>query len=522
MALDSEPVDLPSDTSAWQKLRSYIYTAGIVALCSLLGGLSHLCKLTDANIVMIFLAGVALAAARFGRGPALAAAILSVLVFDYFFVSPSFSFAIQDAQYAITLGVMLGIGLLISALTSKLQSQLRDSETKERRTAALYQITRRLSEASGLDALLETAETQFQEIFGGQMVLYICNSDGVLQLRQGENTAVGCDPSSIRLAELAMRENRNVQAVADDHALAGSLFVPMLGLNRKIGVLGVKPISITRFDDLEEARLLETCAGVVALSLERDRSINEAHRSQLQLQQSKSEVAAEQLRNSLLNAMSHDLRTPLATIAVTASSLLDSSSDNGVAAKREMLQTVVDESLRLGRQVENLLEMARLNSGVIAAHAEWEAIEELIESAIHRLRRELEGRNIHVQIDPSFPPLWVAGELMEKVFVNLLENAARYTPPGSTIEIQGHSQGEQAQIIVSDDGPGLPPGMESRVFEKYFRGRTTVADGQRGIGLGLAICRSVVNAHGGEIRAENRQPHGARFIISLPCETLHA
>ena len=152
----------------------------------------------------------------------------------------------------------------------------------------------------------------------------------------------------------------------------------------------------------------------------------------------------------------------------------------------------------------------------------FKGLEELIESAIHRLRRELEGRNIHVHIDPSFPPLWVAGELMEKVFVNLLENAARYTPPGSTIEIQGHSQGEQAQIIVSDDGPGLPPGMESRVFEKYFRGRTTVADGQRGIGLGLAICRSVVNAHGGEIRAENRQPHGARFIISLPCETLDA
>ena len=189
----------------------------------------------------------------FGRGPALAAAILSVLVFDYFFVSPSFSFAIQDAQYAITLSVMLGIGLLISALTSKLQSQLRDSETKERRTAALYQITRRLSEASGLDALLETAETQFQEIFGGQMVLYLCNSDGVLQLRQGENTAVGCDPSSIRLAELAMRENRNVQAVADEHALAGSLFVPMLGLNRKVGVLGVKPVSVARFDDPEEA-----------------------------------------------------------------------------------------------------------------------------------------------------------------------------------------------------------------------------------------------------------------------------
>ena len=275
-----------------------------------------------------------------------------------------------------------------------------------------------------------------------------------------------------------------------------------------------------RFDDAEEIRMFETCAGLVALSLERDHSIDEAHQAQLQLQQSKSQVETEQLRNSLLNSMSHDLRTPLATIAVTASSLLESTAENGWAGKREMLQTVVDESLRLGRQVENLLEMARLNSGVIAAHAEWEAIEELVEAALNRLRRELEGHTIHVEIDKNFPPLWVAGELMEKVFVNLLENAARYTPPGSTIEIRGQPKGEQVEIVVFDDGPGLPAGTEAKVFEKYFRGRATVADGQRGIGLGLAICRSVVHAHGGDIRAENCNPHGAKFVITLPCEPL--
>jgi two-component system sensor histidine kinase KdpD len=229
-------------------------------------------------------------------------------------------------------------------------------------------------------------------------------------------------------------------------------------------------------------------------------------------------VQSEQLRNSLLNSISHDLRTPLSTIAVTASTLLDEATNTDEAARREGLQTVVHESRRLGRQVENLLEMARLDSGVIRANAEWEAVEELIEASLARLQRELEGRTIHVQIDKDVPPLWVAGELMEKVFVNLLENAARYARLDSVIEITGVNCGEHVEIVVTDDGPGLPAGAEAKVFEKYFRGPLAVDDGQRGIGLGLAICRSIIEAHGGLICAANRPSGGAMFTISLPCE----
>jgi two-component system sensor histidine kinase KdpD len=182
-----------------------------------------------------------------------------------------------------------------------------------------------------------------------------------------------------------------------------------------------------------------------------------------------------------------------------------------------MLQTVVDESHRLSRQVDNLLDMARLDSGAIALNRDWQVLEELVGVALSRLRRELPGRSIHVQIPADFPLLWVAGDLIEQMFVNLLENAIRYTPSGSRLEITAQHCGELAEIRFADNGPGLPSGSESKIFDKFFRGRTKVADGQRGIGLGLAICQAIVRAHGGQITAANRAAGGTEFIISLPC-----
>jgi two-component system sensor histidine kinase KdpD len=507
-----EPVSSPD----WRTLGSYLVVLIVVAVCSLLGWVSHIYKLTDANIVMIFLAGVALVAARCGRGPAIAAAILSVLVFDYFFVYPSFSFIVSDPQYFLTFGVMLGIGLLISALTSKLQSQLRGAERRERRTAQLFQMTRGLSELSGIEPLLRVAGEQLEKICNGQVAIFVQGSDDALHL-QFATKAELAESSCIQSARQALLDCRTMIQKPGTASESPTIFVPMKGLDQVVGVLGIRSSDRLRFPDNEEIRTLEICAGLIALSLERDRSLAEAHQAQLQKQQAQSEVQSEQLRNSLLNSVSHDLRTPLSTIAVTASSLLEGGDASDWTTKREVLQTVIDESHRLSRQVDNLLEITRISSGVISAHAEWEAIEEFVEAAAKRLKRELAGHTIEIEIDTDFPPLWVAGELMERVFLNLLDNAARYTPPGSTIEIRGRNCGEHVEITIADDGPGLPVGAESKVFERYFRG-TRVDDGQRGIGLGLAICQSIIRAHGGVIRAANRPQGGAEFAITLPCE----
>ncbi len=182
-----------------------------------------------------------------------------------------------------------------------------------------------------------------------------------------------------------------------------------------------------------------------------------------------------------------------------------------------MVQTVVDESRRLARQVDNLLGMSRLNAGTIVLHRDWEALEELVGVSLSRLQRDLKGHVIRVHIGDDFPLLWVAGDLIELVLVNLLENAVRYTPAGSTIEISAANRDGRAEIIVADSGPGLPSGSESQVFDKFFRGRMQIADGQRGIGLGLSICQAIILAHKGQITAANRASGGAEFTILLLC-----
>jgi two-component system, OmpR family, sensor histidine kinase KdpD len=232
----------------------------------------------------------------------------------------------------------------------------------------------------------------------------------------------------------------------------------------------------------------------------------QAHQAQLQIQ-------AEQLRNSLLDSVSHDLRTPLATISGTATSLLEHSSIQDC----ESLQTLVDESRRLTRLVENLLDMARLDSGAVALNRQWNVLEEIVGVALNAVKREVRDFVVRVDIPADFPLLNIDGFLIEQVLVNLLENASRYTPIGSEIEIAAVAKPKRAEIRIADNGPGLPSGSEEKIFDKFFRGSTITPDGRRGVGLGLAICRAIVEAHGGAITATNRPKGGAEFVISLPC-----
>jgi two-component system sensor histidine kinase KdpD len=503
-------------------LHRYSIAAMAVAVCGLAAWMSDRIGLKDANIAMIFVAGVALVAVRLGRGAAIMAAVLSVLVYDYFFVMPRLTFAVSDLQYLFTLFVMVCIAVLVSELTSKLQAQLATSQEQSRRLAALYQasqkqerlterlyqMTRKLSQSEGADVLLATAVEEVNEMFGGEAVIYLCRPDSSLELRCGAETAAARDCLNHSAARCAAESLRPAGLGTDILGSASARCVVMRGSPRALGVLCVRPEQSDRFDDPDEQRLLETAASLIALSIQRDQSLADAQRAQMQVQ-------AEQLRNSLLSSVSHDLRTPLAMIAVTASSLLDETGPQNQQSKQEMLQTVVDESNRLSRQVENLLDMARIESGTVSLSCEWEVLEELVGVALNRLRTELKGCTIRVDIPAEFPLVWVADDLFAQVLVNLLENAISYTPAGSCIEISASSHANSIEVVVADNGPGLPRGCESKVFDKFFRG-TTIADGQRGIGLGLTICRAIVQAHGGQITARNKATGGAEFLISLP------
>ena len=491
-------------------LRKYVATVGVVAICALLGWVTRTAGLATPNIAMIFFAGVVLVAVRGGHRPAVLAAVLGVLVFDYLFVEPLFRFAPSDAQYVVEFAVMLGTGLLISELTARLEAQLRTAQQQERRTARLYELTRRLNDLAGSDHLVANAAGQLAETFDGDVLIYLRQPSGEVQLQHGNEDSVGRVPVNALAAKCAAETNGPTGLGTKTYPGATALFVPMIGAERTIGALGVRPHDAVRFLDAHEPRMLETCANLLALSIGRDESRAEAQRAQIQAE-------TERLRSALLSSVSHDLRTPLATIAVTASSLLDGNGEQNWAAKREILETVVDESHRLGHQVDNLLDMARLDAGGIVLDRDGQVVEELVGVALSRMRHELRGRQVVARIPDSLPLVWATSELIEQVLVNILENAIRYTPAHTAIEITATQRGEQVEICISDYGPGLPSGRESQIFEKFFRGKSVVADGQRGVGLGLAICRSIVRAHGGEITATNRSQGGAEFLVMLPC-----
>jgi two-component system sensor histidine kinase KdpD len=489
----------------------YLATALVVALCGLLGWLSHAARLTEANVVMVFLLGVVFVAARYGRGPAIVASVTSVLVFDFFFVPPYLKITIDDSQYVLTFAVMLLIGVIISTLTARLQEQLRASQQAEHRTGALFRLTRQMTEIAGPEFLIRTAGQQLNEIFDGEVVIYARDTAGPVSLRFGQDTSVARHEINAVVAQWVADHDQVAGPGTDTLPNATALFVPLVGSQRTVGAVGVRPNDPERFLDPEQRCLLETCASLIALSVERDQSVLEANAAQLRVQ-------TEQLRNSLLSSVSHDLRTPLAAIAGASSSLLETSPDRKAEVRQELLQTILEESRRLGRLVDNLLDMTRLTSGTVALNKQWHVLEEIVGSALARLRRELEHHTVRVAVSSDLPLLFLDGVLMEQVFFNLLENASRYTPAGSRIEVAARVEDKRVRVRVVDNGPGLPPGSEARVFEKFFRGSTAVGDGMRGAGLGLAICRAIIEAHSGRISARNGPGGGAEFVISLPCE----
>ncbi len=487
----------------------YAWAALVIALCVLVSVGFRSLGLAEGNIVMVFLLGVVVTATRLGRGPAIFASIAGVLTFDFVFVPPQLSFTVHDAQYVLTFAVMLAVGLLISTLTARLRDQLKVSQQQELRTASLYRLTKQLGEVSGIEFLLQSASAQLRGIFGGEVALYLREAKTTLRLRTGQTTSLAKLPVNDVVAQWVADREQPAGLGTDTLPNATGLFLPLAGSRRVLGVLAIRPEPLDRLQDPEQRRLLESCASLIALSLERDQSILEAHEAQVS-------ARTEQLRSSLLSSVSHDLRTPLATIAGAGASLLERDSTPG---NRELLQSIVEEASRLTRLVENLLDMTRLESGALGLNRQWHVLEEIVGSARHVLRRELAGRKVRVSIPAEFPLIHVDGVLLEQVFINLLENATRYTPAGSELTLAARVGDTAVEIEVGDEGPGLPAGDEGRIFDKFYRGKRESPDGRRGVGLGLAICKAVLQVHGGSIAASNRPGGGASFTLSLPRES---
>ena len=490
--------------------RSYAKATAVMAIAAEVSWAFDRVGLSDADLVMSFLLGVVYVAARLGRGPAIYASVVAVLLFNFLFTHPHYTFTVSDTKYLFTFVVMFVIGVVISTLTSRMKEQAELSRRRERHTEALYRLSRRLAGTLGSHQLVAAAQEQLSEIFGGDVVIFLPDDHQTLRpaLRRGRGFAES--PNEVAVALWVHEHGRLAGAGTDTLPNAQALYLPLVGPEGTVGVLAIRPSQSERLATPEQRQLLETFASQIALALERDRLAEEAQRVLAQAQ-------AERLRSALLSSVSHDLRTPLAAIAGASSSLLASSSMDD-QTRRELLQMVYDEAERLSRLVENLLYMTRLESGHMTVHKQWQPLEEVVGTALERLSRQLNAHPVHINMASDFPFVPVDGLLLEQVLMNLLDNAAKYAPADTSIDIHAWIDNGEALVQVADRGPGLAAEDLEHVFEKFYRGSHATATASRGAGLGLAICRAIIQAHGGRIWAENRPGGGACFLFSLPLE----
>jgi two-component system sensor histidine kinase KdpD len=486
--------------------RNYVWAT---VLCSATAVLATplLDVLELSNIVMLFLLTVVGVGLVLGRGPAVLAAFLGVAMFDFFFVPPRFTFAVSDVEYLVTFGVMLVVALVVGQLTAGLKRQAEAATQREHRVRSLYDMSRDLSAALLGTQVAEIGARFLTGEFGARSALLVADEHDRLQTMPGATA-----PVDAGVAKWAFDRGEEAGRGTDTLPASPCLVLPLKAPMRVRGVLVVEPPG-ERLWGMEQRRLLQTCASLLAISLERIHYIEVAQSSTVQIE-------SERLRNSLLSAISHDLRTPL-TSMVGLADALELTPPRLSEAQREVAGSMRQSAERMGALVNNLLDMARLQAGAVQLNRAWQPLEEVVGSALAACGDTLEGREVRVDLPEDLPLLKIDAVLFERVLVNLLENAAKYTPAESPIDISASAHSDRVDIVMDDHGPGLPKGGEERVFEKFERGQRESAT--PGVGLGLAICRAIVSAHDGTIQGQNRtkagSPHtvlGTRFVITLP------
>ncbi|MBK8745047.1 DUF4118 domain-containing protein [Propionivibrio sp.] len=486
--------------AAWKRLTlAVLACAGTTLLATPL-----LRYLDLANIVMLFLLTVLLIGVSLGLSSALLAAFLSVGLFDFFFVPPRFSFVVHDGQYLVTFGVMLVVAIITGQLTAGLRQQAEDSAIEAMRTRALYEMARELSGALMIEQVARITRNFLQRLLNAEAMILLPDSAGELHpCHDSEPAQFQIEP---RLVIMAFEKGIPVtcEQLADSGFAA--LYLPLKAPMRVRGVVALAPTGVNPKTLLDQRERLETMASLVAIAVERVHYVDVAQRSQVQ-------VVSERLRSSILSALSHDLRTPLTALVGLADSLAVSKPPLSAMAL-ESAEAIREQAERLAGLVGNLLDMARLHAGEVTLHKEWQPIEEVIGSSIKLLGRALVEHPVKVSLAKDLPLIEFDAVLIERVFCNLLDNAAKYSAPASSIEIAVRARNACVEVTVADHGTGFAVDGDKLVFEMFARGNLQAS--KPGVGLGLAICRAIVEAHAGSISAANRQQGGACMTFTLP------
>lgn len=487
-------------------LREYAVSAAVMALCTGLAWVAFP-YLSAVNLTMIYLAGVVFVATRYSAGPSALASVLAAVLFNLCFTEPYFTLTVNDGQLFVAFMALLATALVVSGLAQRVRRQNDAARTRYVRTAALYFMSRQLAATTGAESLARVAAKHVADVFQGDSVVLIPDEEGGLRIVAQSGSFAADSTNERAAAQWVFVQKKWAGWSTDTLPASQAIYLPLVASDKSQGVLGLCPRQPDAQLEPDQRHMLETFATQLAIALERAQFAYQAETA-------RREAETEQVRSSLLSCVSHDLRTPLAAIAGAASTLVDNFGSLTEGTRRELAQSIADEAARLNQLVGKLLDMTRLESAGFRLERDWYPLDELVGAALTRTSHALERHQIVTEIPETLPLLHVDGALMEELLTNLLENAARYTPPGSKVTIRASSPPNQVLVELLDEGPGLQPGTEKEIFRRFVRHRPP--GDRQGTGLGLAICEAVARLHGGEIGAQNRPEGGARFWFTLP------
>ncbi len=497
----------PSVSLHLAPVKPYVWALFTVILVTVIGNL--ISSLFDiANVILLYLLPVLMAAVRWGRGPSLFASFLGVLAFDFFFVPPVFSFAVGDIKYIFTFAVFLLVSLVTGTMATRIRDELEKTKQREKRTLALYALSEKIASKADLGEILATFARTVAEAVDGQVSILVSERDRVVRELASYPASAGVpDEKKIAVVRWVVEHGQSAGRGTEVLREASELIFPIKADKKTLAALCVNLGTERKPLPMDKRQLVEAFANLAAVAIIRLRLAEEAEQVQRLAE-------SEKLHKALLDSISHDLRTPLASITGAVTSLLAEGSSYDQEAKGILLDTIKEGAFRLNRFVANLLDMARLQSGSLRVRSEWCDIQDVVGVTLREIHDVVEGHPVLVNIGPDLPLVKADFGLIEHVLINLLENAAKYAPGGSEIIVSARA-GEKAVLIsVADRGPIIPPDEREHIFDKFHRAQRSKSIS--GSGLGLSICRGIIEAHGGMIWVDSPLERGNRFTFSLP------
>ena len=494
--------------------RNAAKSAGILAGATLLSLLFYHLGFTDSNIIMVYILGVLLTSvATSGRLYSLVSSVSSVMIFNYLFTEPRFSLSAYGTGYPVTFLVMFLTAYITGTFAQRYKEQAGQSAKTAYRTKVLFDTDQLISKAKNGDEILQAAGEQIMKLLRRNIVIF-GNDGGKLtepKLYSFDKSAPACfeRDTEIPTAQWALENNHSAGANTDTMSDARYFYLDIRVNDRVYGVVGIEAKDAPL--EASEHGMLLSILGSVALAMENDKNAREKEAAAILAE-------SEQLRANLLRTISHDLRTPLTSISGNASNLLQNADSFDRETRQQIYADIYDDALWLINLVENLLYATRIEDGRMTLSTAPELVSEIIGEAMQHVSRRASEHHVSVSCRDELLLVRSDARLMVQVLINLVDNAIQYTPAGSDITVSAERQGDMAVISVADTGNGIPDGEKKKVFDKFYCGNNKIADNRRSLGLGLFLCKSIVEAHGGSIAVKDNHPQGALFSVALPLE----